>query len=453
MRIYLLSSVILSLVLPFLILPVHWSTSIHPFIHFNNWSLITGAKPDGHSEIQTISGEINNRSFYMQQAIVFMIIAVYLAGVFYKAFCFFMNLRSIQKCIRQNEKIKDSKYWFVELKDEVPPFSFFNYIFIPDSCRHLPDHDLQRIRDHEKVHAQHLHSFDVLLIEFVSVIFWFNPVVIYLKKSVQEIHEYIVDEKIAGTGKKGYAELLLKLASDVKGFNLSAGFSGSQIKRRIAMIARQRSLPIYKLIFLILIPVTIFIMLSFSYIKSPDFNAVTTKYENINQSQLKIGKIIWLGNTVYDIATLNKTFGLKEGSVYNKTQIDDRLNGSSGAQDAVSNLYQDNGYIFSRISFSEEQNKEVVNLTITIEEGIQAKFNDIIVKIDGVVTKDPVNEIVCHKGELFSKAKIIKSVVALAASGKYDPLNIFPKPDPQMTNNVYDKVDMIFELTTISNKK
>lgn len=89
------------------------------------------------------------------------------------------------------------------------------------------------------------------------------------------------------------------------------------------MITRPRSLPGYKLMFAMLIPVTILVMLSFSYIKNPDtLTAQTKQLENFNQSQLKIGKIIWKGNTVYDIKTLNRAFGLKEGSLYNKALID-----------------------------------------------------------------------------------------------------------------------------------
>jgi hypothetical protein len=277
----------------------------------------------------------------------------------------------------------------------------------------------------------------------------------YLKRSIQEIHEYIVDEKIVekGKGKKDYAELLLKLASEVKGFNLSAGFSGSQIKRRIVMIGRQRSLPGQKLLFIILVPLTILLMLSFSYIKNPDtLTAQSKQNENVNQSQLKIGKITWKGNTLYDINTLNHAFGLKEGSVYNQSLIEDRLNGSSGAQDNVSNLYQDNGYLFSRITFDEKQNNEAVDLNITIYEGKQAKIHDVIVKIDGVVTKDPVIEIDIHPGDLFSKAKIIKSIKALAATGKFDPEKINPKPTPNVTTEEFDNVDLLFELTKISNK-
>jgi hypothetical protein len=338
----------------------------------------------------------------------------------------------------------------------MPPFSFFNYIFITNSYQTLSADELQRIKDHEKIHAQHFHSLDVLFIEFILIFFWFNPLLIYLKKSIQEIHEYIVDEKIAerGKGKKDYAELLLKLASEVKGFNLSAGFSRNQIKRRIVMITRPRSLPGYKLMFALLIPVTVLIMLSFSYIKNPDpVTAQTKQNENVNQSQLKIGKIIWKGNNVYDIKTLNYAFGLKEGSVYNKSLIGDRLNGTMGAQDAVSNLYQDFGYLTSRITIDEKQNNEAVDLTITIYEGKQAKFHDIIVKIDGIVTKDPVNEIGIQTGELFSLEKIRKSIKALAASGKFDPEKINPKPFLTITTDEFDNLDLLYELTEISNKK
>lgn len=457
MRIYLLISVILSLILPLVIIPIQWNSSIHTANLFNNSSFLTGNKSAVYYEGQSLSNDFRNDiGAVLLQGMIILLIAVYIFGLLHKAYNFARNLRSIQICFKQNPKVREGRFWLVDLNEKVPPFSFFNYIFITNSYQKLSADELQRIKDHEKVHSQQLHSLDVLFIEFISIIFWFNPLLIYLKKSIQEIHEYIVDEKIVekGKGKKDYAELLLKLASEVKGFNLSAGFSGSQIKRRIVMISRQRSLPGHKLMFIILVPLTILLMFSFSYIKNPDpLTAQTKQNENVNQSQLKIGKIIWRGNTVYDIKTLNNAFGLKTGSVYNKSLIDDRINGSSGAQDAVSNLYQDNGYLFSRIRVQENQNNGVVDLTITIYEGKQAKFHDVIVKINGVVTKEPVNEIGIHTGELFSKAKIIKSIKALAASGKFDPGKINPKPFPNVTTEEFDNVDLLFELTKISNQK
>lgn len=457
MRIYLLISVILSLVLPLIILPVQWNSSIHTVNLFNNSGFLAGNPFVGYSDSQTLSDDSRNSlGAVILQGMIILLIAVYIFGLLYKACNFVRNLRSIQKCIKQNPKIREGRFWLVDLNEKVPPFSFFNYIFISNSYQELSADELQRIKDHEKVHSQQLHSLDVLFIEFISIIFWFNPLLSYLKKSIQEIHEYIVDEKIVekGKGKKEYAELLLKLTSEGNGFNLSAGFSGSQIKRRIVMISRQRSLPQYKLMFVILIPVTIIIMFSFSYIKNPDTRTTQTKQnESAIQGQLKIGKISWKGNTVYDNKTLNQAFGLKEGSVYNKSLIDDRLNGTSGAQDMVSAIYQDNGYLFSRISVQENQNKEAVDLIITIIEGKQFKFNDVIVEIDGISIKDPVNEIGIHKGDLFSKAKILLAIQALIATGKYDPESIHPKPLPNVTTEEFNNVDLLFELTTISKKK
>jgi hypothetical protein len=457
MRIYLLISVVLSIILPLVIIPIQWNSSIHTAGFFNNFSFLTGNESAVYSELQSLSNESgSNPGSVLLQGMIILLIAVYILGLLNKAYHFARNLRSIQNCIRRNPKVREDRFWLIDLNEKMPPFSFFNYIFISNSYQQLSADELQRIKNHEKVHSQQLHSLDVVFIEVISIIFWFNPLLIYLKKSIQEIHEYIVDEKILeeGKGKKDYAELLLKLASEVKGFNLSAGFSGSQIKRRIVMINRQKSLPWHKLMFIILVPLTILLMLSFSYMKNPDpLTAHTKQIENVNQSQLKIGKIIWKGNTVYDIKTLNNAFGVKEGSVYNKSLIEDRLNGLMGAQDAVSNLYQDNGYLFSRISVQENQNKEVVDLTISINEGKQFKFNDVIVKIDGIITKDPVNEIGIHKGDLFSKAKIIQAVRALAASGKYDPEKINPKPTPIVTTEEFNNVDLLFELTKISSKK
>ena len=451
MRVYLLISVLLSLVLPLIIIPIHWRSSISHSDLYNNYRLIFGNQLNGFSNAQSI----NNSGIDRPQLLLILIIGLYLIGLLYKSYNFARNLQTIRTCIKQNPKVRDGGYWFVNLNNIMPPFTFFNYIFITNSYQNLSSDELQRIKDHEKIHARELHSLDVLFIELISILFWFNPLLVYLKKSIQEIHEYIVDEKIVerGKGKKDYAELLLKLASEVKGFNLSAGFSGNQIKRRIVMISKQRSLPGQKLMFVILVPLTMLLILSFSYIKNTDSpTSQTTQNENVIQNQLKIGEILWKGNTVYDIKTLNNAFGLKEGSLYNKKLIEDRLNGSSGAQDDVAGLYQDNGYLFSRISFTEEQNKDAVDLTISIYEGKQAKFADIILKVNGIVTKEGVNDLGIKTGDLFSRAKIIKSIRALAATGKFDPDKIDPNLIPHLTNDEYESVDLVFELTEINRK-
>ena len=67
-------------------------------------------------------------------------------------------------------------------------------------------------------------------------------------------------------------------------------------------------------------------------------------------TQYYLRNIEWVGNSVYKKEYLERVFNVEKGSVYNQTLINDRLNGSAGAQDAVSSLYQDYGYLFSQVN-------------------------------------------------------------------------------------------------------
>ena len=88
----------------------------------------------------------------------------------------------------------------------------------------------------------------------------------------------------------------------------------------------------------------------------------------------------WVGNSVYRKRLLERAFNVEKGSVYNQSLINDRLNGSAGAQDAVSNLYQDHGYLFSRLTPVEAKvDNDSVDLEIRIYEGDQAYLNNVII--------------------------------------------------------------------------
>jgi outer membrane protein insertion porin family len=172
----------------------------------------------------------------------------------------------------------------------------------------------------------------------------------------------------------------------------------------------------------------------------------------VDQNQLIIRKILWKGNTIYDNKTLNQAFGIKEGSMYNKAIIEDRLFGFSGAPNSVNNLYLDNGYVYCNIRVSEEQKKDSIDLTISINEGKPAKIKSVTVIINGVNIKDPIPEIGIHSGELFSKAKIINSVKSLDATGRFDSQKINPKPQILKTNDEYDVVNLVYNLTELTKK-
>lgn len=307
-RFYLLVSTALSLILPLIIIPIEWSAKLIPTDSFPSMFSV--------QTIQTATTVVNNIPNSIQansgisilKIILFIAFIVYLIGIIYKSYLFVMNLIKINVFIKNNSKVKEENYWIVCLKSEMAAFSFFNYIFINNTNKNLSSNELHVIKKHEMVHVKQYHTLDILFVELVGIIFWFNPIVNYLKKSLKEIHEYIVDERIAGQGenKKAYARLLLTLASDANTFDLAVSFTGQHITRRIEMLAKPRTSPKYKFMFIILVSLTAMLLLSFSYLKNPKANSKTQN--KVSGIQLELKK--YCG--VYFPSKKDINFGLKQ---------------------------------------------------------------------------------------------------------------------------------------------
>jgi TonB family protein len=100
------------------------------------------------------------------------------------------------------------------------------------------------IAEHEQVHAGQWHSIDVMIIETVMIINWFNPVVYLYRFAIKYIHEFIADSQVikAGTDKADYALLLLSQTFDVSANNLVNQFyNHSLLKQRIMMLQKNKS--------------------------------------------------------------------------------------------------------------------------------------------------------------------------------------------------------------------
>lgn len=118
-------------------------------------------------------------------------------------------------------------------------FSFFGKIRVDES---LPAQ--QTILEHEQVHTRQWHSADVLLIEAVMIINWFNPVVYFYRKAIKRVHEYIADRKAieTGTSKTEYALLLLSQTFGTQPHQLTNNFfNNSLLKQRIMMLNQNES--------------------------------------------------------------------------------------------------------------------------------------------------------------------------------------------------------------------
>jgi outer membrane protein insertion porin family len=179
------------------------------------------------------------------------------------------------------------------------------------------------------------------------------------------------------------------------------------------------------------------------YTISEDRVGLVIKVDEGNQYFLR--NVDWVGNSVYRKEDLNKVFNVKKGSVYNQSLILDRLNGSSGAEDAVSNLYLDYGYLFSHLTPVESKVEgDSVDMEIRIYEGDQAYVNNIIIS-GNTRTNEHVarRELYTLPGDLFSKDKIMRSIRQLGVLGHFDPEKINPTPLSDPTNGT---VDLLYKL-------
>jgi len=119
------------------------------------------------------------------------------------------------------------------------PYSFFNKINVDEDT-----HGKDVIMAHEEVHAQQWHSADVLVIEAVMIINWFNPVVYLYRFAIKHIHEYIADRQAlaTGTSKAEYALLLLNQTFNAPAHRLVNPFyNSSLLKQRIMMLQKDKS--------------------------------------------------------------------------------------------------------------------------------------------------------------------------------------------------------------------
>ena len=166
--------------------------------------------------------------------------------------------------------------------------------------------------------------------------------------------------------------------------------------------------------------------------------------------QYFLRNVDWVGNSVYRKEDLKKVFNVEKGTVYNQSLIDDRLNGSAGAQDAVSNLYQDHGYLFSRLTPVEAKiDQDSIDLEVRIYEGEQAYLNNVLIT-GNTRTNEHVarRELYTLPGDLFSKTNIIRSIRQLGVLGHFDPEKINPTPLPDITNGT---VDLLYKLEEKAN--
>ena len=165
---------------------------------------------------------------------------VYLIGVVLFAIKFFIQLFQIGRLIRQNRVIPEGKIKLVALDKEISPFSFLNYIFVGQNLQNT--NGWEKMLEHERQHIRQGHTFDVLLLEFIAIVQWFNPFFWMFRRALRENHEFLADQAVIshGTAPSWYKQILINQYVGDQ-IVIANNFNYSLIKIRIKMMSKIKS--------------------------------------------------------------------------------------------------------------------------------------------------------------------------------------------------------------------
>ena len=249
-RFYLLFSIVISLAIPFItfeiikIVPVVESTEIL------NTVAVPSVVPE-NEELKNMMPIEENISFTLFTAWAFYgIISCLLLIKFVK------NVRKLILKSKSNPIVKYRNANLVLIDEKTIPHTFLNSIFI-----NFDDYNHQNIEDelfaHEFVHVYQKHTLDILFIELLKIIFWFNPIFIFYKKAIQLNHEFLADEEIVKNHDNVafYQNLLLQKGNNNQTIYLASNLNYLVTKKRLIMMTKSTSQKIAVLKKIAIVPI------------------------------------------------------------------------------------------------------------------------------------------------------------------------------------------------------
>ncbi|MBP5505543.1 MAG: M56 family metallopeptidase [Bacteroidales bacterium] len=178
---------------------------------------------------------------WMANTLLYVIMAIYLAGVASILVWYALSIFHIVGIRRQGRRIKMQDGTNVVVTDRADiPFNWMRWVFISPEDWQRQDNSILL---HEKAHLALGHSYDVLTIGVVSAMQWFNPAIWLLRKDLLLIHEYEADEMVlqSDVDPRTYQRLVLGRAVGKDRLIMANGFNHSAIKTRIDMMLKSKS--------------------------------------------------------------------------------------------------------------------------------------------------------------------------------------------------------------------
>jgi len=268
-RWFLLLALVSAVLLP--LFPLHYSVLVEP----EKSTTIFQALNDTFKNIQPIQPEITQATENFGW--VNIILTIYITGIA----IFLIRLLSqtlilIHLMIKYQIKslngiriVENDKYGL--------PFSFFNIVFI--NPKFHTQADLPEIFAHEKVHIREFHWFDLLFIELLTVIFWFNPFIWMFEHAIKQNHEYLADQGVLAQGHSlaRYQALLINQLMGMQIIGITNNLNFALNTNRFKMMTKMKTSRLLGVKFVWALPAVALLLFAFA---EPSFKAKNAEIEN-----------------------------------------------------------------------------------------------------------------------------------------------------------------------------
>jgi len=320
LRVYLMGSIALSLVLPLNHYRIETGLSLHGkaqeeaiIASFTTPDLFAGPAIESgnpaNNGAANIAGILSDIDWFSLVPKFYLMITILLLA----RICFQLIILALQYF--KSYKIHHKEYVLLYNHRFTSTFSFFKWIFIqPVSSS---NYDIAQIIAHEKIHVSQVHSFDLLVMELLTAVMWFNPLIRMMKNSMQLVHEYLADEGALATGidRHKYQALLINQVTEERLICLSSSFNPvcrpgrhSLIKKRMIMMTTKKTSRKSKLTIITLMPVfiSLFFMMALFNGLFAEKSKATGPEEAEQVINLENSGFIGAGNTVLPPDTIRK---------------------------------------------------------------------------------------------------------------------------------------------------
>ena len=242
-RIVLLLTALASFILPLCVITMH-RTVVMPMAQID----VELGSAAVATDLQSGAGVYQD----LQSAIIILFIIGVVATLVHTLWSLFRIVNLIKHSEQHPQE--DGTIVCVTGNAELSPFSWMHYIVMNRSDYEVRD---DAILAHERGHIRQRHSWDLLFVDTLTALQWFNPAIWMLRSDLRAIHEYEADGAVLSQGinARQYQYLLITKAAGIGGYSLVNGISHSTLKNRISMMTNKTSKSSHLLKLLALLPI------------------------------------------------------------------------------------------------------------------------------------------------------------------------------------------------------